>query len=57
MNFVTILVYTDLALEEALNYCRNPQFALQEQPWCYVESNGTFIKEECSIPYCGMYLN
>ena len=47
--------FQDHTLEEAQNYCRNPNVD-PNGPWCYVRQEGRLTKKTCSVLYCGIYV-
>ncbi|KAK3596682.1 hypothetical protein CHS0354_038018, partial [Potamilus streckersoni] len=40
----------DQSLDDALNYCRDPDG--KGHPWCYVKGNPVKTWEFCDVPYC-----
>ena len=50
---VTASDFQDHTLEEAQNYCRNPNVD-PKGPWCYVRQEGRLTKKTCSVLHCGI---
>ena len=46
--------FPDDTIEDAVNYCRNPDALWEEGLWCYT-TDPTVRWEACHVPMCGIY--